>query len=83
MKKLLSMILIGTAAVGLLAGCGSSAETGRDNAAGIPPRARPRRLYLPMKRRKLLIIQQIRQIQRMVPGMCWLSIIPRPEIRRP
>lgn len=34
MKKLLSMILIGTAAVGLLAGCGSSAETGRDNAAG-------------------------------------------------
>lgn len=27
-KKLLSMILIGTAAVGLLAGCGSSAGNG-------------------------------------------------------
>lgn len=41
MKKLLSMILIGTAAVGLLAGCGSSAETGRDNAAGDTAQSAP------------------------------------------
>ena len=33
-KKLLSMILIGTAAVGLLAGCGSSAGNGQDTTAG-------------------------------------------------
>ena len=33
-KKLLSMILIGTAAVGLLAGCGSSEGNGQDTTAG-------------------------------------------------
>lgn len=40
-KKLLSMILIGTAAVGLLAGCGSSAGTGQDTAAGDAARSAP------------------------------------------
>ena len=41
-KKLLSMILIGTAAVGLLAGCGSSAGNGQDTRREMPPGARPR-----------------------------------------
>lgn len=40
-KKLLSMILIGTAAVGLLAGCGSSAGNGQDTTAGNAAQSAP------------------------------------------